>query len=134
MSLLTRRRIAAAWFCLLSLPSVPFAVWGMLAVTKTFGLASAMQIGSGHYPFSYSIVALLSLGLYLMWIVSLLYNLPFALLALLLIFSVHHGPWRTSEAVFVFVIYFFGFSSFVGCVLSALSVDYRFRSNGAQLQ
>ena len=155
MSLLARRRIAATWFCLLSLRSVPFAIWGILAITKTFGTDGTIQIGTAQYPFSYPVLAFISLGLLLLpfyvsqffrlppgmsvasnlfWIISLLYNLPFATLGILLLFAVHHGPWRTSEVIFVCVIEFAGLLSLVGCVLSGLSVDYRFRTDGAYLR
>jgi len=114
-----------------------------------------MQIGTEQYPFTYPVVTFISLGLLLvpfyvsqffllppgmsvasnlLWIVSLLYNLPFATLGILLLFAVHHGPWRTSEVIFVCVIEFAGLLSLVGVMLSAASVDYRFRSDQAYLQ
>jgi hypothetical protein len=150
MSLIARRRIASSWFCFLSLRSVPFAIWGIYTIGRTFGMGGEMQIGTAQYPFSYPVVAFISLGLLLvpfyvsqffrlppgmsvasnlLWIVSLLYNLPFAILALLLLVAVHHGQWRTSQVIFVSVIELAGFLSLVGCVLSAASVDYKFRSD-----
>jgi hypothetical protein len=75
----------------------------------------------------------MSIASNLFWIISFLYNLPCAILGILLLFAVHHGQWRASEVILVVVTALAGFLSLVGCVLSALSVDYRFRSDSAYL-
>jgi hypothetical protein len=145
-SLLTRRRIAAGYFCLLSLKLIPLAFFGIASLLTIVRPGSSVEIGGTPEPLFFPLMTAIVVGLLLVpayisqffeksrhafflsnmiWIVSALYNLPFALLLVLTPFVKVNGPWHTSLSVILVMVILIGVPSLIGVILSLLSIDLR---------